>query len=169
MSVLVIEVVYGGPDNRRAAPRSVKGTLLMQVLRLKRGLFGYTPESVRLLLADRDKMFIRAAELAKAAEALVLELRSEVEALKAQVDERQAGLRPAESDVANLRTDRDATRVELDRAAATVAQLTTDVETARKELEDARELVRVADAQLARRTATSRSVARSRQGRGETS
>jgi chromosome segregation ATPase len=169
MSVLVIEVVYRGPDNRRAAPRSVKGTLLMQVLRLKRGLFGYTPESVRLLLADRDKMFVRAAELARAAEALVLELRSEVEALKAQVDERQAGLRPAESEGANLRTDRHATRVELDRAAATVAQLTTDVEAARKELEDARELVRVADAQLARRTATSRSVARSREGRGETS
>ena len=44
----------------------------MQALQLKRGLFGYTPESVRLLLADRDKMFIRAAEQARAAEALVL-------------------------------------------------------------------------------------------------
>jgi chromosome segregation ATPase len=141
----------------------------MQVLRLKRGLFGYTPESVRLLLADRDKMFIRAAEVARAAEALVLELRSEVEALKAQVEERQGGVRPAESEAADRRTDRDATRVELDRAAATVAQLTTDVEAARKELEDARELARVADAQLARRTGTSRSFARSRERHGETS
>jgi hypothetical protein len=141
----------------------------MQVLRLKRGLFGYTPESVRLLLADRDKMFIRAAEVARAAEALVLELRSEVEALKAQGEERQGGLRPVESEAADRRTDRAATRVELDRAAATVAQLTTDVETARKELEDARELARVADAQLARRTATSRSFARSRERNGETS
>ena len=144
----------------------------MQVLRLKRGLFGYTPESVRLLLADRDKMFIRAAEVARAAEALVLELRSEVEALKAQVEDRQGGI-PAESEAADRRadrrTDRAATRVELDRAAATVAQLTTDVETARKELEDARELARVADAQLARRTATSRSFARSRERKGETS
>jgi hypothetical protein len=139
----------------------------MQVLRLKRGLFGYTPESVRLLLADRDKMFIRAAEVARAAETLVLELRSEVEALKARFEER--GLRPAESEAADPRTDRDATRVELDRAAATVAQLTTDVEAARKELEDAQELVRVADAQLARRTATSRSFARSQERRGETS
>ncbi|HEX9694396.1 MAG TPA: hypothetical protein VGA74_05255 [Actinomycetota bacterium] len=141
----------------------------MQVLRLKRGLFGYTPESVRLLLADRDKMFIRAAEVARAAEALVLELRSEVEALKARFEERQEGLRPADSEAADLRTDRDATGVELDRAAATVAQLTTDVEAARKELEDAQELVRVADAQLARRTATSRSFAGSRERRGETS
>jgi hypothetical protein len=140
----------------------------MQVLRLKRGLFGYTPESVRLLLADRDKMFIRAAEVARAAEALVLELRSEVEALKAQI-ERQGGVRPTESEAADRRTDRDATRVELDRAAATVAQLTTDVEAARKELEDARELARVADAQLARRTATSRSFARSRERHGGTS
>ena len=141
----------------------------MQVIRLKRGLFGYTPESVRLLLADRDKMFIRAAELVRAAEALVLELRSEVDALKAQVEERQWGLRSAESEAADLRSDRDATRVELDRAAATVAQLTTDVEAARRELEDAQELVRVADAQLGRRTATSRSFARTRERRGETS
>jgi chromosome segregation ATPase len=141
----------------------------MQVLRLKRGLFGYTPESVRLLLADRDKMFIRAAEVARAAEALVLELRSEVAALKAQVEALQGGLGSAESEAADRRTDRAATRVELDRAAATVAQLTTDVETVRRELEDARELARVADAQLARRTATSRSFARSRERNGETS
>jgi hypothetical protein len=59
--------------------------------------------------------------------------------------------------------------MELDRAAATVAQLTTDVETARKELEDARQLARVADAQLARRTATGRSFATSRKRNGETS
>lgn len=141
----------------------------MQVLRLKRGLFGYTPESVRLLLADRDKMFIRAAEVARAAEALVLELRSEVEALRAQLEERQLGPHPAESEAADLRPDRDATRVELDRAAATVAQLTTDVEAARKELEDVRELARVADAQLARSTATSRSFAESRERQGEPS
>jgi hypothetical protein len=57
--------------------------------------------------------------------------------------------------------------VELDRAAATVARLTTDVEAARKELEDARELARVAEAQFARRTATSRSFARSRERHGE--
>jgi hypothetical protein len=141
----------------------------MQVLRLKRGLFGYTPESVRLLLVDRDKMFVRSAEVARAAEALVLELRAEVEALKAQVDARHGGLRPTESEAADRRTDRAARRVELDRAAATVAQLTTDVEAARKELEDARELARVAEAQLARRTATSRSFARSRERNGETS
>ncbi len=73
-------------------------------------------------------MFIRAAELARAAEALVLELRSEMEALRAHIEERQEVLAPP-----------------------------TEVETARSELEDARGLVRVADAQLARRTSTSRS------------
>jgi chromosome segregation ATPase len=122
----------------------------MQALQLKRGLFGYTPESVRLLLADRDKMFIRAAEQARAAEALVLELRSEVEALQAKLEERQVALRAAEAEAADLRTDRDATRVELDQAAPTVAQLTTEVEAIRRELADAQELVRVADAQVAR-------------------
>ncbi len=87
----------------------------------------------------------------------MLELRSEMEALRAHIEERQEALRPAEAEAADLRTDRDATRVELDRAADTVARLTTEVETARRELEDARGLVRVADAQLARRTSTSRS------------
>lgn len=140
----------------------------MQELPLKRGLLGYTPESVRLLLADRDKMFIRAAERARAAEALVLELRSELEALKAHFEEGQA-LRPTETTAADDGPDRDVTRMELDRAAATVAQLTTDMEAARKELADARELVRVADAQLARRTSTSRSLAGSLERRGERS
>jgi chromosome segregation ATPase len=138
----------------------------MQELPLKRGLLGYTPESVRMLLADRDKMFIRAAERARAAEGLVLELRSELEALKAHFEERQA-LRSAETTAADVRPDWDVTRMELDRAAATVAQLTTDMEAARKELADAQELVRVADAQLARRTSTSRSLAGSRERRGE--
>lgn len=140
----------------------------MQELPLKRGLLGYTPESVRLLLADRDKMFIRAAERARAAEALVLELRSELEALKAHFEERQT-LHPAETTAADVGPDRDLTRMELDRATATVAQLTTDMEAARKELADAQELVRVADAQLARRTSTSRSLAGSRERRGGSS
>src|SRR6266545_3754145 len=81
MSVRVIELANRGPDNRRAAPRSVRGILPMQELPLKRGLFGYTPESVRLLLADRDKMFIRAAERAREAEALVLDLQSSAPSL----------------------------------------------------------------------------------------
>ena len=53
--------------------------------------------SVRVIeLADRGRMFIRAAELARAAEALVLELRSEMEALRAHIEERQEVLRPAD-------------------------------------------------------------------------
>ena len=116
----------------------------MHMLGLKRGLFGYTPESVRLLLTDRDKMFTLAAGVARATEAQVLELRSELEMLKARLEERQEATGAAETGAADLRTDRDATRMELDRAAATVAHLTTDVEAARRELEDARELVRVA-------------------------
>jgi chromosome segregation ATPase len=116
----------------------------MHMLGLKRGLFGYTPESVRLLLTDRDKMFTLAAGVARATEAQVLELRSELERLKARLEERQEATGAAETGAADPRTDRDATRMELDRAAATVAHLTTDVEAARRELEDARELVRVA-------------------------
>src|SRR6266508_4413018 len=57
----------------------------------------FRPMSLRVIeLADRGRMFIRAAELARAAEALVLELRSEMEALRAHIEERQEVLRPAD-------------------------------------------------------------------------
>jgi chromosome segregation ATPase len=124
----------------------------MQAPQLKRGLFGYTPESVRLLLADRDTMFLRASENARAAEALVLELRAEIESLKTDLAERSEKLRAAEAEAADLRTDRDATSEELERSASEVRRLTGDVETLRQQVSDAEELVRVADAQIARHT-----------------
>lgn len=107
----------------------------MQAPQLKRGLFGYTPKSVRLILADRDKMFVRASEQARAAEALVLELRSEAEALKTKLEGQVERLRALEAEAADLRTDRDATRVELQRAAAEGARLDLALETARRDLE----------------------------------
>ena len=70
----------------------------MQPPELKLGLFGYTPESVRLILADRDTMFTRASEQARAAEALVLKLRSEAGALKTQLEEQVERLRALEAE-----------------------------------------------------------------------
>jgi chromosome segregation ATPase len=122
----------------------------MQVPQLKRGLFGYTPESVRLLLADRDKMFLRASENARAAEALVLELRAEVESVKAELFERSEKLRAAEAEAADLRTDRDATGEELESCASEVQRLSEEVQSLRLQVADAEELMRVADAQIAR-------------------
>jgi chromosome segregation ATPase len=62
----------------------------MEAWQLRRGPFGYTSRSVRLVLADRDRSLVEAWERAKAAEAQVLALRSEAETLKAQLAE-QAG------------------------------------------------------------------------------
>src|SRR6266540_1576755 len=53
----------------------------MQAPQLKRGLFGYTSKSVRLIIADRDA---RTSEQARATEAVVLGLRSGAEILKRQ-------------------------------------------------------------------------------------
>ncbi len=106
----------------------------MQPPELKLGLFGYTPESVRLILADRDTMFARASEQARAAEALVLKLRSEAGALTTQLEEQVERLRALEAEAADLRTDRDATRVELQRAAAEAARLDVALEAARHDL-----------------------------------
>jgi chromosome segregation ATPase len=66
----------------------------MEAWQLRRGPFGYTPRSVRLVLADRDRSLVEAWERAKAAEAQVLALRSEAEMLKAQLAEQAEQFRP---------------------------------------------------------------------------
>lgn len=71
----------------------------MEAWQLRRGPFGYTSRSVRLVLADRDRSLVEAWERAKAAEAQVLALRSEAEQLRAPGAE-----------VPELGTDREATR-----------------------------------------------------------
>jgi chromosome segregation ATPase len=80
----------------------------MEAWQLRRGPFGYTPRSVRLVLADRDRSLVEAWERAKAAEAQVLALRSDAETLKTQLAEQAERLRAPGAEVAELGTDRDA-------------------------------------------------------------
>ncbi|MGZ8578180.1 MAG: hypothetical protein ACXWWX_01470 [Actinomycetota bacterium] len=68
----------------------------MEAWQLRRGPFGYTSRSVRLVLADRDRSLVEAWERAKAAEAQVLDVRSEAETLKTQLAE-QAATRGSET------------------------------------------------------------------------
>lgn len=81
----------------------------MEAWQLRRGPFGYTSRSVRLLLADRDRSLVEAWDRAKAADAQVLALQSEAETLRAQLAEQAEQLRAAGAEVAELGTDRDAT------------------------------------------------------------
>jgi len=106
----------------------------MQAPQLKRGPFGYTSKSVRLILADRDRTAVRASEQARAAEALVLELRSEAETSKTQLAEQADKLRALGAEAADLRTDRDATRGDLEGAVAEAARLGLELTTTRREL-----------------------------------
>ena len=82
----------------------------MQAPQLRRGPFGYTSSSVRLVLADRDRSLMKASERARAAEAQMLQRRSEAEMLKTQLAEQAEQLPAPGAEVAELRTDRDATR-----------------------------------------------------------
>jgi chromosome segregation ATPase len=107
----------------------------MQAPQLKRGPFGYTFKSVRLTLADRDA---RASEQARAAEALVLELRSGTETLRTELAEQAKELRALGAEAADLRTDRDATRGDLEGALADAARLELELTTTRRELETVR-------------------------------
>jgi chromosome segregation ATPase len=107
----------------------------MQAPQLKRGLIGYTSKSVRLTLADRDA---RTLEQARAAEAVVLGLRSGTEILKRQRAEQAEKLRGLEAEAADLRADRDATRGDLEGAVADAARLGLELTATRRELETVR-------------------------------
>ena len=115
-------------------PKRQRGTPV-QAPQLKRGLFGYTPKSVRQILADRDA---RTAEQARAAEAVVLGLRSGAEILKTQRAEQAEKLRELGAEAADLRADRDATRGDLEGAAADAARLGLELNTTRRELDTLR-------------------------------
>jgi chromosome segregation ATPase len=107
----------------------------VQAPQLKRGLFGYTPKSVRLILADRDA---RTSEQARATEAVVLGLRSGAEILKRQRAEQAEKLRAQEAEAADLRADRNATRGDLEGAVADAARLGLELTATKRELETVR-------------------------------
>jgi chromosome segregation ATPase len=107
----------------------------MQAPQLKRGLFGYTSKSVRLILADRDA---RTSEQARATEAVVLGLRSGAEILRTQRAEQAEKLRALEAEAADLRADRNATRGDLEGAVADAARLGLELTATKRELETVR-------------------------------
>jgi len=93
----------------------------MQAPKLRRGPFGYSSRSVHLVLADRDASLAQASQRAGAAEAQVVDLRSEAETLRTQL--------------ADLRTDRDAARRELEGAVADAVRLQLQLTATRRQLE----------------------------------
>ena len=107
----------------------------MEAPKLRRGPFGYTSRSVRLVLADRDGLLAEASERAGAAEAQVLDVRSEAETLKTQLAEQAEQLRALGAEAAELRIDRDAARRELEGAIADAARLQLELTAARGQLE----------------------------------
>jgi chromosome segregation ATPase len=107
----------------------------MQAPQLKRGLFGYTSKSVRLILADRDA---RTSEQARATETVVLGLRSGAEILRTQCAEQAEKLRALEAEAADLRADRNATRGDLEGAVADAARLGLELTATKRELETVR-------------------------------
>jgi hypothetical protein len=107
----------------------------MEATKLRRGPFGYTSRSVRLVLAGRDVLLAQASERADAAEAQALELRSEAETLKTQLAEQAEQLRTLGAEAAELRRDRDAARLEFEGAVAEAARLQLELTATRRQLE----------------------------------
>lgn len=110
----------------------------MQAPKLRRGPFGFTSRSVHLVLADRDAWLAQATQRAGAAEAHVLDLRSEAETLKTQLAEQAEQLRAQGAEAVDLRTDRDAARRELEGAVADSVRLQLQLTAARRQLETIR-------------------------------
>ena len=107
----------------------------MEAPKLRRGPFGYTSRSVRLVLADRDGLLAEASERAGAAEAQVLDVRSEAETLKTQLAAQAEQLGALGAEAADLRIDRDAARRELEGAVADAARLQLELTATRRQLE----------------------------------
>ena len=107
----------------------------MEAPKLRRGPFGYTSRSVRLVLADRDGLLAETSERAGTAEAQVLDVRSEAETLKTQLAEQAEQLGSLGAEAAELRIDRDAARRELEGAIADAARLQLELTAARGQLE----------------------------------
>ena len=107
----------------------------MEAQRLRRGPFGYTSRSVHLVLADRDGLLAQASQRAEAAEAQVLDVRSEAETLKTQLAEQAEQLRALEAEAGELRIDRDAARREFEGAVADAARLQLELVATRRQLE----------------------------------
>lgn len=117
----------------------------MEAWQLRRGPFGYTPRSVRLVLADRDRSLVEAWERAKAAEAQVLALRSEAESLRGEPDLEDESLRAAEErsdEIALIRQELSSARWHLliqgqqvESAEARIEVLEAEVRSLRPELE----------------------------------
>jgi len=107
----------------------------MEATKLRRGPIGYTSRSVRLVLADRDGLLAQASQRAAAAEAQVVDVRSEAETLTTQLAEQAEQLRALEAEAADLRTDRDAARRELEGAVADAARLQLELTSTRRQLE----------------------------------
>jgi DNA repair exonuclease SbcCD ATPase subunit len=110
----------------------------MEAPQLQRGVFDYRSRSVRLVLADHDRLLGEASERARAAEARVLELRSEAERLKTQLAEHAEQLRALEAEAAELTTDRDAARRDHEGAVADAARLQLELTATRRKLETVR-------------------------------
>jgi DNA repair exonuclease SbcCD ATPase subunit len=107
----------------------------MEATKLRRGPFGYTSRSVRLVLADRDGLLAQASQRAGAAEAQVVDVRSEAETLTTQLAEQAEQHRALEAEAADLRADRDAARRELEGAVADAARLQLELTATRRQLE----------------------------------
>ena len=87
------------------------------------------------MLDDRDGSLAQASQRAGAAEAQVVDVRSEAETLTTQLAEQVEQLRALEAEAADLRTDRDAARRELEGAVANAARLQLELTATRRQLE----------------------------------
>ena len=99
----------------------------------------------------------QASERARAAEAQVLDVRSEAETLKTQLAEQAEQLRAPGAEAADLRTDRDAARRELEGAVADAARLQLELTATRRQLETVQhdqEAIQLGERDRPRRTGT---------------
>ncbi|HSJ51233.1 MAG TPA: hypothetical protein VLA90_08115 [Actinomycetota bacterium] len=98
-----------------------------------------------LVLADRDRLLEAASERAEAAEAVVLELRSQADRSETQLEKQAERLRALGAEAVQVRAEREAIRRDLQAAVAEAQRLQDELTASRRELEMVRREREVAD------------------------
>ncbi|MFB3738468.1 MAG: hypothetical protein ACE14W_05840 [Candidatus Velamenicoccus archaeovorus] len=111
----------------------------MQPPQLKRGLFGYSRNSVMALIGDRDTMFVKASDQARQAEARAAELERDLKQTLGRLNDLSAQLEEAATEARRLRAERDELAQRAERSgdeAAKISRLELDARSARAEAAD---------------------------------
>jgi len=112
---------------------------------LKRGIFGYTSDSVRRMLADREAMFATSQQRLKESQAVVAQLQTQLQVLRQHATQRDAEVQKAAARIVELDRELGEAGERLRESDRELAEARGRLEETGRELEEARGRLQEAD------------------------